>query len=384
MRFLLQLATVGVLAGTPAFLVAPAVALGQEVEKQTIGLAAVAARPSQADETVKSINDDYDHKLQALERERLERLGRLAARQNAADGAATYEQLFRLAIGANLFRDAEAAALTVLKDGSPSEATTAMAQVIKVIAESDRGAFEQSLESLQQAIASSKKAAQGGSPRAGLSTRDIVAICDAYYQRLLQAAQYEHARKAFEMLAKSAESPPLKEFLSVRLSRLDQIGKPAPAIRGKDVEGKPFDLASAKGKVVLVVFWASWNLPSGAEVEWLQQIAESNKARGLEVVGINLDTVQDDGQKLETVMPNIRHFLLDHNVTWPTLVNGSGDQDYAKAYGITEIPANVVVGRDGTVAQIDLVRKNTEAMIARALGQGTAASNPSPAAPARP
>ncbi len=147
------------------------------------------------------------------------------------------------------------------------------------------------------------------------------------------------------------------------------MGKPAPAIRGNDIDGKLFDLASAKGKVVLVVFWASWNLPSAAEVEWLQQIAETHKAQGLQIVGINLDTAQEDGQKLETLMPNIRHFLIDNNVTWPTLVNGSGGQDYAKAFGVTEIPANVLIDRDGTVTDIDLVRKTVEDAVTRDLGK---------------
>ena len=146
------------------------------------------------------------------------------------------------------------------------------------------------------------------------------------------------------------------------------MGKPAPAIQGPDIDGKPFNLADSKGKVVLVVFWGSWCLPSAAEIEGFQQVAGSYRARGFEVVGINLDAQQDGGQKLETVLPNIRHFLVDHNVRWPTLINGSGEHDYASAYGVTEIPANVLIGRDGTIVQLDLVNKNLESVVARVLG----------------
>src|SRR5262245_41631881 len=74
------------------------------------------AAPSRADESVKAINDDYDRKLLQLDRERLARLGRLAAGQKPADAAATYEQLFRLGIAGNLFGDAEAAADAVVKN----------------------------------------------------------------------------------------------------------------------------------------------------------------------------------------------------------------------------------------------------------------------------
>ena len=147
------------------------------------------------------------------------------------------------------------------------------------------------------------------------------------------------------------------------------MGKPAPPIQGTDLDGKVFNLAEEKGKVVLVVFWASWNLPSAAQISWLEQVRDAYHKRGLRVVGINLDAHEESGQKLETVLPNIRRFLLDYNITWPTLVNGSGDRDFAKAYGISDIPANVLIGRDGSVVQIDLSRRNLEPVVSRLLGQ---------------
>jgi len=353
-----------------AFLLLPVVAAGQddvakpaeEPRQKTVVRAAL------ADENIQTINDDYNRELLQLERRRLDRLGRLAARQNPADAAATYEQLFRLAIAGNLFRDAEPAAKTVVSNGSLSVTVTGLAHLVKIIAESDRGAYEQSVESLRQAVADREKAAQSGVPRAALPTDEIVEICDAYYQRLIQGGQFEKAREALQILLGQTQRPVVKAFLSSRLKRLEIVGKPAPAIQGTDIDGKPFSLADAKGKVVLVVFWASWCLPCAAEIESLQQVAESYGGRGLQIVGINLDALQDGGQKLETVMPNIRHFLLDHNVGWPTLINGQGDKDHAKAYGVAEVPANVLIARDGTISHIDLVRKNLEPVIARAVG----------------
>jgi thiol-disulfide isomerase/thioredoxin len=120
---------------------------------------------------------------------------------------------------------------------------------------------------------------------------------------------------------------------------------------------------------VLVDFWASWCHPSAAEVEWLDQAYARHRDQGLEIVGINLDTLQDGGQKLETVFPNIRRFLLDLNVRWPNLVNGTGAQDHATAYGITDIPANVLVDRTGNVVEVDLVRKNLEPVLSRVIGR---------------
>jgi thiol-disulfide isomerase/thioredoxin len=351
-------------------LLLPSLAAGQDnAAKQPGAPAQKAYRPAASEESLESIIDAYNQERLQVERRRLERLARLAARQNPAAAAATYEQLFRLAIAGSLLRDAEPIADTVVNNGSASPTTTAFAYLVKVLAESDRGAYQQSLESLRRVVEETDKAALGAAPKAVLQTGETVGICDAYFQQLIHRDQLEVAKQAFRLLRERVRSPALVEFVSGRLKRLEMVGKPAPPIQGTDLDGKPYNLADAKGTVVLVVFWASWCLPNEAEIEGIQQVADSYRARGFGVVGINLDALQDGGAKLDTVMPNIRRFLLDHNVRWPTLINGSGEKDYATSYGVTEVPANVLIGRDGVVAQIDLVQKNLEPVIARVVGR---------------
>ncbi len=354
------LGSIGALAGLAAIFSLPPRAAGQEVKRPQA--------PAAAGDSVKSIDDEYDQELLRLDRRRLERLERLAAGQNPPEAAATYERLFRLAIAGNLFRDGEGAAKTLLGRGSPSRTAMALAHMVKIIAEADRGAHDDSIESLRTAVAANAEAAKGGAPRAELATGEIVGICEAYYQRLIHAGRYDTARQALGMILAQTQRPILKEFLSDRLARLDQVGKPAPRITGTDLEGKRFDLADAKGKVVLVVFWASWCLPSAAEVESLQKVDEAFRGRGLRILGIDLDALQESGQKPDAAIANARRFLLDYNVTWPTLISGEGETDYAKLYRVTEIPANVLIAKDGTIAHIDLVHKNLEDMVARTLG----------------
>jgi peroxiredoxin len=324
-------------------------------------------RPVKADDATQAIDDEYNRQVLELGRRRLEQLGRLAARQNPGEAAATYERLFRLAMADDLFRDAESAASSVVEQGTPSAATNALAHLVKIIAETDRGAFEQSLKSFRQAVTESMAERAATPVRAALAPGEVVAICEGYYQRLVEANQFPVAREAFRLVVDKPFRPAVKEFLSSRLKRIDLVGKPAPPIQGTDLDGKEFNLAAQKGKAVLLVFWASWNEPDAAQVEWLEQVESAFRAKGLKVVGINLDTQEDGGQKLENVLPNIRRFLLDHNVPWPTLVNGSGDHDYAAAYGVSDIPANVLIGPDGTVVQIDLSRRNLEPVVSRLL-----------------
>ncbi len=202
-----------------------------------------------------------------------------------------------------------------------------------------------------------------------LDTSSSLAILGAYYQRLAQSGRFDVARKAFQLVHDETTNPVVKEFCQARLNQMSLVGKPAPPIQGTDIDGKPVNLADLKGNVVLVVFWASWCLPNAAEVAWLDGVYETNRKRGFRILGINVDTLQSGNPKLEAVLPNIRRFLMDHNVRWPNLVNGEAAQDYAKAYGVTEIPTNVLIGRDGIVTQLDLSRKNLNIDIMRAIAK---------------
>jgi len=329
------------------------------------------SQPSDTDTTAEAIHEAIDREIVRLEQQRLERLARLASRQAPPAAAATYDQLFRAAIAANLFRDAEPAADTVIRSGGPSPAVVALAHLVKIIAEADRGAYEESLESLRRALARKAEADPTGSSSPHLQADEIVGICEAYYQRLLEGDQFEIARRAFRLALEASSVPAVRDFLESRLKRLELVGKPAPPIEGTDLDGRPFRLADHQGKVVLVVFWASWCLPCAAEVAWIQQVERTYRPQGFQVIGINVDILQNGGEKLETVLPNIRRFILDQNIGWPNLIDGMGNRDYAAAYGVTDIPANALIGRDGKVIHLDLGRRNLQTVVARAVAHSS-------------
>jgi len=324
------------------------------------------ARSGQAVLTIQAINQEYNNQLLQIERQRLERLAQLARTQEPKQAAETYEVLFRLALANNLFREAEGVADQVLRSSSIPPVVVFFAQTLNIIAEADRGAYEESLADLCKAVGRRAERREAGqAPAATLDTPALLAICEAYYQRLLQGDQFDVARKAFRLILAEAENPAVKGYCSARLNQLDMIGKNAPTIEGTDLDGKPVSLAKLKGDVVLVVFWASWCLPSSSEIEWLEGVDDKYRDRGLRIVGINVDVPSSGGTSLESVLPNIKRFVLDHNVRWPNLINGAGARDYAKLYGVTDIPSNVLIGRDGTVLHLDLWRKNLESVIAR-------------------
>jgi peroxiredoxin len=368
-----RFALVGLVLSTNLALTSPSTAQGQgdspSPREPAIARPKV-VRPIAADASLQSINEDYARQLLDLERQRLERLTQLGARQSPREAVETYSALFHLALANNLFREAEPAAQAVLKaTSSLPPVIVFLARTIDIIASADRGAYDESLSELHALFEDDSKRAHAKEATGPLlDTSALLAICDAYYQRLLHGDRFDVARKAFQMLLNEVENPAVKEFASDRLNQLNMIGKLAPAIEGTDLDGKPVSLSGLKGNVVLVVFWASWCLPSADEVASVDRIFDTYKDRGLRVLGINVDTLQGERPKLETVLPNIRRFLLDNNVRWPNLINGTGATDYAKAYAIVNIPSNVLIGRDGTVIHRDLSpRKNLATVVAKAV-----------------
>ncbi len=118
---------------------------------------------------------------------------------------------------------------------------------------------------------------------------------------------------------------------------------------------------------MLVVFWASWCSPSSAEIDWLDSVYDKYRDQGFRILGVNVDVPSNGGMPAESLMPNIKRFLLDHNVRWPNLINGAGEHDCAKHYGVSDIPANFLIGRDGTIVHLDLGRKNLASAIAKSV-----------------
>ncbi len=114
--------------------------------------------PGEPGATLQSINEDYTRQLLQLERQRLDRLGKLAAHQPPNQAAETYEQLFRLAIANNLFRDAEPAAQQVLKSTQVQlPIVQFLARTVDIIGSADRGAYEESLAELRTLLATASK-----------------------------------------------------------------------------------------------------------------------------------------------------------------------------------------------------------------------------------
>jgi thiol-disulfide isomerase/thioredoxin len=73
-------------------------------------------------------------------------------------------------------------------------------------------------------------------------------------------------------------------------------GDAAPALKGVTLDGKPFDLAALKGKVVVVNLWATWCTPCRQEMPLLDAFAKKYATRGVVVLGLDENDPADAGE----------------------------------------------------------------------------------------
>ncbi|WP_116136750.1 TlpA family protein disulfide reductase [Trinickia diaoshuihuensis] len=113
----------------------------------------------------------------------------------------------------------------------------------------------------------------------------------------------------------------------------------------QDVSGKPQTLAPYKGRVLVVNFWASWCAPCVAEMPELVRLHDAYAGKGVQFVGIGVDSEQ-----------NIQNFLKKVPVDYPILVSGFGGADLARSLGNSAgaLPFTVVIDANGVVRSTKL------------------------------
>lgn len=137
-------------------------------------------------------------------------------------------------------------------------------------------------------------------------------------------------------------------------------GAKFPEFDEKDLNGKPFNLAACKGKVVLIDFWATWCGPCVAELPNVLKAYEKHHDAGFEILGISLDSDKD---RLES-------FLKEKKMTWQQYFDGKGWQNkLAGRYGVNAIPATYLLDGEGKIIAKNLRGPALEPAIAKALSK---------------
>jgi len=160
-----------------------------------------------------------------------------------------------------------------------------------------------------------------------------------------------NADKILDGIAKRAASQKIQDGLS--------IGSVFPDFSESDLNGKPLSIASRKGKVVLVDFWATWCGPCRGELPNVIETYKKHHGQGFEIIGVSLDS---EREKLDSFLKQ------EDGMTWPQYFDGQGwANKLAVKYGVEAIPFAVLIGPDGKIIGKELRGEQLEDAVAKAV-----------------
>src|SRR5229473_1681531 len=113
----------------------------------------------------------------------------------------------------------------------------------------------------------------------------------------------------------------------------------APEFKLDALDGKPLSLATARGKVVLLNFWATWCGPCRAEIPDLIALQQKYKDQ-LQIIGL---TVDDDDES------TIMQVVADEHINYPVAM--ASPEVRLQYGGISALPTSFVLDAEGRVVQ---------------------------------
>jgi peroxiredoxin len=173
----------------------------------------------------------------------------------------------------------------------------------------------------------------------------IAALAPEIKSACAQAAAPELVRRCLDLhtefaarLYRAGSAPPDDPSLRARfeIARLIEAADVASDFSALDLAGHNFSLASLRGKVVVLAFWATWCRPCHFELPVLEKISGRDR---VVVLGI-------DQEPPAVAAP---YFLDESGYTFPSLIDTGGR--ISRQYGVSAIPVCIIINREGRLVQ---------------------------------
>jgi peroxiredoxin len=131
-----------------------------------------------------------------------------------------------------------------------------------------------------------------------------------------------------------------------------RIGKALPEIQGEDMDGAKFKISDYRGKVVMVVCWATWCGPCMRQVPTERKLVERLKDRPFVLIGVNGD---DDKGKAKAVIEK-------EKMTWRSFAGGRRGP-IPQALNVSSWPTVYIIDTKGVIRFKDLSEREMDKAI---------------------
>ncbi|HLX11697.1 MAG TPA: TlpA disulfide reductase family protein [Bacteroidota bacterium] len=167
-----------------------------------------------------------------------------------------------------------------------------------------------------------------------MKSRIVAAVLVAVF---LSSCSQKQPEKTADATAgtQTATSDNVSELLN-----LQQMPNRTPEFSWKDASGNVVTFASARKKVTLVNFWATWCGPCKAELPDLIDLSKQYANKDVEFIGIATD-------RGDNVISDVRAFVKDKGIPYQIVMS---NEDLEEAFGtIRAIPMTFIVDKDGKI-----------------------------------
>ncbi len=152
----------------------------------------------------------------------------------------------------------------------------------------------------------------------------------------------EEMKEGIALLDTALLASPYVQAVQSRISILEKVavGQPAPDFSMTDSLGNLVNLASFKGKYVLIDFWASWCGPCRRENPNVVKLYNQFKNKNFTILGVSLDNKRENWMKA----------IADDQLTWNHVSDLAGwKNSAAQLYGVNSIPHTVLIDANGVI-----------------------------------
>jgi thiol-disulfide isomerase/thioredoxin len=174
---------------------------------------------------------------------------------------------------------------------------------------------------------------------------------DASWASFRSSPQFQEALEASKKATLSAARERLKDTLDKPVGLDFDFTLPG-------LDGKPFALASFKGKVVLVDFWGTWCGPCKEALPGLVELYHIRHHRGLEIVGLSYEK---DVPSADAAVNMVRAFVAQVKLPYTCLMGN--EATIAKIPNFRGFPTSLVIDRSGKVRL--LITENDKSTVKR-------------------
>ncbi|MBX3737906.1 MAG: TlpA family protein disulfide reductase [Candidatus Didemnitutus sp.] len=172
---------------------------------------------------------------------------------------------------------------------------------------------------------------------------------ESQYVEVLVQQRPQQADVYLNQLAASS-NPALAEMARGKLTAIAASRKPVD-LRFVAVDGREFDLAKLRGKVVIVDFWATWCGPCLQELPNTKAAYAAFQPFGVEMVGISFDQAPKEGAQRNPADRTREQFIeatKKLGMTWPQYYDGKGRKnEIGQRFGVDSIPRVWVINQEG-------------------------------------